>query len=152
MAQRWAMDTPLCPGGEVRGKVSPLLQCCTLPAHEEATLRCVSCCDGHRLCRRCRCHWDCHCRLHCHSDCHHCQSLLLPLLQAFVVAVAVGHCCCCHHCNRNWPLPLPLHWPLLLRLLSAITVTIAVAVAIGHCRCRCRHHCHCHCHSNNLSK
>jgi hypothetical protein len=43
MVQSWAMHTPLCQGGEAILAVAlPLPQRYTLPAHEGATLPCVS--------------------------------------------------------------------------------------------------------------
>jgi hypothetical protein len=109
----------------------PLPQCCTLPAHEEATLPCVSCCDGH-CCRCC-------CRSHCNRGCplchrRHCRRRWQspsPLPSAIAITVAADHRRCplrCRrpcHCNRCWPLPLPL------------PLAIAFAVAIGHRRCCC---------------
>jgi hypothetical protein len=129
MAQRWAMHSPLCPGGI--GKVSPLPQHCTLPAHEEATLPCVSFCDGHLCCRRCLSHCDCLCHLHRRCHCRRCWPSPLPLPLAIAIAVAVsvaiavaiaitvGHRC--HHCR--WPLPslspLPLPFKQFKQLMLA---------------------------------
>jgi hypothetical protein len=129
---RWAMHTPLCPGG--RGKVLPLPHCSTLSAHEEATLPCVSCHDGH--CRRPRCHSHCNCRCRlcrcCH--CHHRCRQPSPLLLLLAIAVAIGHhshchhCRCCNHCKCFWPLPLS----------SPLAIAITVAVGHHHHHHRCR--------------
>ncbi len=115
------------------GKALPLPQCCTLPAHEEATLHCVSYHDGHCCHRRCRPHPHCDFRhrLHCRRHCRYCRPLLLPLPSAITIAVAVSH----HHHRCRWPSQLPLPLPLLTPLpspsLSAIGVAIAVASAIS---------------------
>jgi hypothetical protein len=113
------------------GKALPLPQRCTFPSHEEATLPCVSCCDGHchRHCCHCRSYWDHRCHLHRHCDCHHCQPLPSPsplaiavaitVTVAITIAIAVGHCCCCRH------------QPSLLPSLLAIAIVVAVIVTIA---------------------
>ncbi len=117
-------------------KALPLPQRCTLPAHEEATLPCVSCCDGHCRCCHSNCNCPCcHC-CHCNRRCRHCCHWPSPLPLPASVAVAVGHrhccfccrCCRCCHCDCRQPLPLPL------------PLAIAVAVAVDHHHCYCRHH------------
>ncbi len=106
MVQRWAMHTPLCPGG--RGKTLPLPQCCTLPAHEKATLPCVSRCDNYVI-------------IAIAVAIAIAIAITVSVAIAITIAVAVGHrrhrhhCHHCCHCHRRlrWPLssPLPLQAP-----------------------------------------
>ncbi len=115
------------------GNASPLPQRCTLLAHKEATLPCVSCCDGYRLRHRCCSHSNHRCCLHCCPHCHRCWPSPLLSPSSIPVAVTIGHhhcrcrchCRCHHHCNRCLPSPLP-----------SPSATI-VAIAVGH-HCRRR--------------
>ncbi len=141
MVQRWAMHTPLCPGGG--GKASPLPQHCTFLAHEEATLPCVSCCDGHRGRHRCHCHCRCcsHCNWCCHLHCHFNRRCCCPLPPPLAIAIAVSadnlHCHLHYH-HRTIAIAVGhhrcrCHQPLQLLSPSAI----AIAVAVGHRCCLC---------------
>ncbi len=144
MVQHWAMHTPLSPGGG--GKALPLPQRCTLPAHEEATLPCVSCCD-----------------------CNIIVAVAVPVAIAiavailvvvdFAIAIAVGHCrCLCHpplllplaighhrhglHLCRPLGLPLPLDccWQSCCHRCRPLPMPLpsAIAVVISHCQCHRR--------------
>jgi hypothetical protein len=117
------------------GKVSPLPQCCTLPAHEEATLPLSLLPSPWRFPLQ-----------------PSLTSLLpmptslpspLPSPSPSLLPIAVSHCRC--GCRR--PLPLPslsrccqprrccctFHWP----LPSPSSSAIAVIISAGHHRCRC---------------
>ena len=110
------------------GKVSPLPQCCTLPAHEEATLP-LSLSPSP---------WP----LPLQSPLPSPSSLPTPSpsLLPLPIAVAIGHCRCgCRqplpppsllHCCQPSPSPLPLPLP--------SPSAIAVSVTVGH------HSCHLH--------
>ncbi len=112
---------------------------CTLLAHEEATLPCVSHCDNNVI-------------IAVAVVIVIAIAVAVSVAVAIAVAIAIGHCHC--HFRDHWPLPLPLpsaiavgHRRLHLRFHhchyfhrngcchppSAITV----AIAVGHCHCCC---------------
>jgi hypothetical protein len=105
--------------------VLPMSQCCTLPAHEEATLP-LSMLPSP---------WPWPLRLQSPSPSLSPSPTLLPSLallllplpsllpSAIAIAVAVAHCCCCLCRVAVRPLSSPLPLP----------SDIAVSVTIGHC-------------------
>jgi hypothetical protein len=164
MEKHWAMHTPLCPGGG--GKVSPLPQRCTLPAHEEATLPCVSYHDNNVIVAIAMAvtiaitvAFSVNIAVaiavavgQCYRRCRRPLPLLSP--SAINVAVTLGHCAIAvaiaiavadGNCRCHQPLPLPLLPAIAIAIAVAIAIAIAIAICHRHCRHRHRNHRHCHC-------
>jgi hypothetical protein len=99
------------------GKMSPLPQRCTLPAHEEATLSCVSRCDNNVIVA---------------IAMAVAIAIIVAISVAATISITISHCRC--HC------PLCCHWPLAIAVAIAISIaiTITIAVTVNHPCCHCR--------------
>ncbi len=106
--------------------MSPLPQCCTLPAHEEATLPLSSLPSP----------WPLPLQLLLPSSLPLPSPTLLPSSSLSTIAITVGHCRC--GCRRPSPPPslLPCRQP--LPLPSPLLSAIAVSVTVSHCSCYLR--------------
>jgi hypothetical protein len=97
--------------------VLPLPQCCTSPAHEEATLPSLI-------------------ALAVAIAIAIAVTIYVTIADSIAVAVAVAHC---HpHCRQPLPLQSPSTIAAAISIASLSAITVAVALAIGHCCLR--HH------------